>query len=257
MISARCYVCAVAAVALFAPRCCAAQDDVVDIAAREVRADDDPHKRYFMIGPRQGAEPPEDGYGLIVVLPGGDGSADFHPFVKRIYKFAVPEGYVMAQPIAVQWTAAQKIVWPCAKSKVAGMKFSTEQFVGAVIDDVSRQTSIDPARVFTVSWSSGGPAAYAVSLKEKKVRGALIAMSVYHPKELLPLSRAKDRAFYVYHSPEDRVCPYRMAEQATRELEKNGAKVKLATYDGGHGWQGPLYDDIGAGIAWLEVNSKH
>jgi predicted esterase len=45
-----------------------------------------------------------------------------------------------------------------------------------------------------------------------------------------------------------------MAEQAEKELKKAGAAVKLVEYDGGHGWHGPLYDDIRDGIKWLEKN---
>ncbi len=45
-----------------------------------------------------------------------------------------------------------------------------------------------------------------------------------------------------------------MAEKAVTELKKSGATVKLATYEGRHGWWGNLYDDIRAGIEWLEKN---
>ncbi len=45
-----------------------------------------------------------------------------------------------------------------------------------------------------------------------------------------------------------------MAEQAAKDLEKNGAKVKLVKYEGGHGWQGNLYDQIRSGVEWLEKN---
>src|SRR5262249_22746607 len=77
----------------------AAQDDVADIASQDLRAGKDEHKRYFLIEPPKGVKAPTKGYGLVVVLPGGDGSADFQPFVKRIFKNAVPEGYVLAQPV--------------------------------------------------------------------------------------------------------------------------------------------------------------
>ena len=63
------------------------------------------------------------------------------------------------------------------------------------------------------------------------------------------------RAFYLLHSPDDRVCPFRMAEQATAEQGRAGAAVKLATYEGGHGWRGPVYPQIRAGIEWLEKNA--
>ena len=46
-----------------------------------------------------------------------------------------------------------------------------------------------------------------------------------------------------------------MTKQAVKDLEKNGAKVKLLTYDGGHGWRGGLYDHIRKGVAWLDKNN--
>ena len=146
---------------LFAGRRLAAQEDVADITSQDLRADKDENKRYFLVGPHKGVTAPKKGYGLLVVLPGGDGSADFHPFVKRIYKIAVPEGYVLAQPVAVKWTEKQQIVWPTDKNRVEGMKFSTEEFVDAVIGDVGDRHKLDPERTFTLTWSSSGPAAYA------------------------------------------------------------------------------------------------
>lgn len=79
-------------------------------------------------------------------------------------------------------------------------------------------------------------------------------MSVFKPDLLPPLEKAKGHAYFLYHSPDDRVCPFRMAEQAEKDLKKNGAVVKLMTYQGGHGWRGDLYDNIRDGIEWLEKN---
>ncbi len=78
------------AVCLFPAGRLAAQEDVADVVSRDLRAGKDEHQRYFLIGPAKAARPARKGYGLLVVLPGGDGSAEFHPFVKRIYKNAVP-----------------------------------------------------------------------------------------------------------------------------------------------------------------------
>jgi predicted esterase len=233
------------------------QDDVADVPSEDLRAGKDDNKRYFLVGPMKGAKAPAEGFGLVVVMPGGPGSADFHPFVKRIYKNAVPDGYLVAQPVAVKWADDQQIVWPTEATRklVPAAKFSTEAFVEAVIEDVASKHKIDPKRVFTLSWSSSGPAAYPISLTSKKVTGSFVAMSVYKPDQLPKLEAAKGHAYYLYHSPDDRVCPYRMAERAAKELKEAGAKVELKTYDGGHGWRGPLYDDIRAGIQWLEENS--
>lgn len=232
-------------------------DDVKDVPAQDLKIGKDAHKRYFLIGPAKNAKAPAAGFGLIVVMPGGPGTADFHPFIKRIYKNAIPEGYIIAQPVAVQWNAEQEIVWPTAKDKddIKGLKFTTEEFVDAVIADVGAKQKLNPARIFTLSWSSSGPAAYAVALSNPKVRGSFVAMSVFKPDRLPKLDGAKGHAFYLYHSPDDNICPYRMAEQAAKELDKAGAKAKLVDYDGGHGWRGPLYDNIGDGIKWLESNA--
>jgi predicted esterase len=177
--------------------------------------------------------------------------------VKRIYKNALSDGYLAAQPIAIKWTPGQKIVWPTKTNSVAKMKFSTEEFVDAVIEEVAKKHKLDRARVFTLSWSSSGPAAYAVSLRNKNhVKGSFVAMSVFNPRFLPPLKEAKGHAYYLYHSPDDRVCPYRMAEQAKTRLAENGAKVRLDTYEGGHGWRGDLYNDIREGVERLEKNQE-
>jgi RNA polymerase sigma factor (sigma-70 family) len=229
--------------------------DVADIPSQELQAAGDTDKRYFLIGPKKNARPPAEGYGLVVIMPGGDGSADFNPFVKRIHKHALPDRYLAAQPVALRWTPDQQIVWPTKTNPVAKMKFSTEEFVEAVIADVSKKHRLDRTRVFTLSWSSSGPAAYAISLQNKRsVTGSFIAMSVFNPQFLPSLKGAKGHAYYLYHSDEDRACPYRMAEQAKSSLAENGAKVRLETYEGGHGWRGDVYNDIRNGVEWLEKN---
>src|SRR5438067_12580506 len=107
------------------------------------------------------------------------------------------------------------------------MKFSTEEFVSAVIKDVAGKHKLDPRHIFTLSWSSSGPAAYAISLTNKKITGSFIAMSVFKPNQRPPLDKAKGQAYFLFHTPDDRVCPFRMAEQAQPDLEKHSANVKL------------------------------
>ena len=235
-----------------------AQDDVADVPSKQVSIGGDDKKSYFLIGASETAKPPEKGFGLIIIMPGGDGSAEFHPFVKRIVKNGLPNGYLAAQPIAVKWTDGQQIVWPTETSKAEGQKFSTETFVKDVIADVRgvQKQKIDPAKIFTLSWSSSGPAAYAISLtKDTGVVGSFVAMSVFKPDQLPPLTNAKGHTYFIYHSPDDKVCPPRVAEQARDDLKKNDAKVEFKTYPGGHGWRGPLYVDVRAGVEWLEQNA--
>jgi predicted esterase len=241
--------------AILFPRPLAAQDDVANIPSQDLRAGNNEKMRYFLIGPQQGTKAPEEGFGLVIVLPGGDGGEDFNPFVKRIYMNALPENYLVAQPVAVKWTAKQAITWPTEKNKAKEQKFSTEEFISKVIDDVAAKHKLNPEHIFTLSWSSGGPAAYAISLSNKKVTGSFVAMSVFKAGDFPSLDNAKGRAYYLYHSPDDRTCPIRFAKQAVKDLENKGANVKLAAYEGGHGWRGDVFGDIRAGIEWLEKNN--
>ncbi|MBX3411177.1 MAG: hypothetical protein KF708_00560 [Pirellulales bacterium] len=232
-----------------------AQDDVAHIKSESRRIEGDQQRRYFLVGPKADETPPAKGYGLIVVLPGGDGGAEFHPFVKRLFDQAVPAGYLLAQPVSPRWTPRQQITWPTKKSRVPGMQFTTEEFIAQVMADVEREQQLDPQRVYVLGWSSGGSAAYAATLGSPRVRGAFAAMSIFKPEILPPLTAAQGRAFYIYHSDNDRVVPVRFADAAARQLSQAGADVKVTKYAGGHGWQGDIFSDVRTGIEWLEEHT--
>lgn len=215
----------------------------------------DSQKTYFLIGAPESRS--AEKLGLVILLPGGGGGAAFHPFCKRIYKHALGQKYIAAQPVSVKWTARQRIVWPTKNDRVPGAKFTTEQFVEEIIGELRDKFKIDPKRIFTLSWSSSGPAAYEISFQQNSpVTGSYIAMSVFRPKAPGWQQTAKKHAYFIDHSPEDKTCPYRMAKKANQLLSAAGAKVKLNTYSGGHGWHGDVYGRIRYGIAWLEKNQR-
>jgi predicted esterase len=61
--------------------------------------------------------------------------------------------------------------------------------------------------------------------------------------------------FYILHSPQDFI-KMRFPEAAQKALSSAGAKVKLTTYQGGHGWHGDPRKMIRTGMTWLESQSK-
>ena len=223
-----------------------------DLPVEERRAGDDEHKRYFLMGPKS-EKPPEQGYKLLLVLPGGDGSDEFRPFIESVAKNALSDEYLVAQLVAPKWFEGEDgIIWPTTKSREKKMKFTTEQFIDAVVEDVSKRHKVDAKHVYALGWSSSGPAVYAAALRPRTpITGSFIAMSVYKPAEYPPVANAKGRPFYILHSPQDFI---RMTfpENARKQLAAAGAKVKLQTYEGGHGWHGDPFEMIGAGIDWLE-----
>ena len=229
-------------------------EDVADVPAEDCLAGGDKQKRYVIIGHDTQKQMPKDGYGLLLVLPGGSGNIDFHLFVKRIHKNAVPADFVTVQLVAPVWSEEQagKMVWPTERQQPKEAEFTTEELVIAVVKEVEKKLKVDRKRVFTLAWSSSGPAAYALSLTRKSpVTGTFVAMSVFKPDSLPSLSAAKGHAYYILHSPEDFI-PIKMAEEARDTLKKKKAKVEFKTYEGGHGWRGDVYGNIRDGVTWLE-----
>jgi len=244
----------VALASILPTRAASAQDEP---KPEDVLIGGDAQQRYLLHGPGADAKPPRDGWRLLIVLPGGDGSAEFAPFVGRIRENALDGDWLIAQIVAPKWSEDQTIVWPTRRSPTPGMEFGCEELFAAVVKDVAAKRELDPRYLFTLAWSSSGMLAYGLGLDpESGVTGSFVAMSVYKPDELPSLKRAKGERFYILHSPDDRVCPLRMAEQARDELGEAGAIVEYATYAGGHGWQGDVYGNLRTGLAWLEKQAE-
>ena len=236
-----------------------APDSKVDEPApAEIRIGGDEHKSYLLHGGGEGEKAPASGWKLLVVMPGGDGSAEFAPFVGRIRENALGKDWLVAQIVAPVWSAdqAKSNVWPTKLHPWPKMEFPCEELFAEVLADVGKGRELDPKHLFTLAWSSSGILAYTLGLqKETPVTGTFVAMSVFKPELLPSLKGAKGRRFYVLHSPEDFI-PIRMAEEARDQLTKKGATVAYATYDGGHGWKGDVYGMIRKGIGFLEKEAK-
>lgn len=232
------------------------QNDVKDIESVKKTVRPHAELQYFMMQ-RAGEAAPKGGYKVMMILPGGNGSAQFEPFVQRIMKYALPKGYVVVQPIAVKWTEAQKIVWPTKVAPVKGMKFTTEQAMDAILKDVSKQVKVDKKHVYAMGWSSSGPAVYAAALRKKTpFKGYYVSMSVFKENERARLRNAEKQKFYIEHGDSDRVCPLWMAKKAAEVLKANKAKVEFSVYQGGHGWVGNPYGRIKKAVGFLEGEEK-
>ncbi len=221
---------------------------------QESRAGGDVDKQYFLIGPRPGDAMPPEGWGLVVIVPGGDGGPGFHPWCRRMVEEAFPPGFVGAQLVAPVWSAdPRRVVWPRRRLNPDRAGFVTEDFILQVVAEVRCRMSIDVRRIVALGWSSGGPPVYAVALDPAgPVSGALVAMSVFQPETLPPLAGAAGRSFYILHSPQDALIPIALHAQAAEGgLADHGARVTLATYTGGHGWHDDPMGRIRLGIEWL------
>ena len=237
-----------------------AQEFNAKVSAQERQVGANSDQKYILIehkGPRQSDEK----RGLILILPGGPGSKDFVPFCANVLTlWGIPTNFVAAELIAPQWsTNKDRIVWPGKSFPDPRAKFATEDFLAAVINDVSGLRKIDERFVFTLGWSSSGHVLYSASVSNEKVRGSIIAMSRFLPGTFPNLEQVRGKNYFLYHSPEDQICPFAEAKLAEQTLKEHGANVKLVTYKGGHGWVPNTYycDRIKEGIEWLKgINSE-
>jgi len=220
--------------------------------------DGDERKRYLLHGLEEGAKAPKEGWKLLVVMPGGSGSADFASFVGRIRENALGDDWLVLQLVAPVWSEeqAKAKVWPTKRSPWPKMKFSCEELFEDALEDVRKEHELDPKYLFTLAWSSSGTLAYTLGLERKTpVTGTFVAMSVFKPELLPSLRGAKGRSFFLLHSPEDFI-PIRMAEEARDQLKEHGAEVEYATYPGGHGWKGDVYGMMRRGLEHLEEEAR-
>ncbi|MEO6594700.1 MAG: hypothetical protein ABIP94_08095 [Planctomycetota bacterium] len=219
-----------------------------------------PQSLYFVVPPKKPLGSGKEG-GLIVVLPGGDGSREFLPWVENGLLAQRPDDCTGVLVTAVKWQADRRIVWPLASSKVPGMKYTTDEYVRAVVaavekEAVEKKQPIDPARRVLVAWSSSGPAVYPMLIaKDTLFERGYVAMSVW-PPGLGDLRAAKGRRFFLDQSPDDQTTAFRFVREAFDALTKAGAEVRLSTYDGGHGWHDNPLPRIEEGLRWLLSDEK-
>ena len=109
-----------------------------------LHAQGDERKRYFLIGlPRARAGTPTEGYGIVVVLPGGPGSADSHSFRQAHLQACSPRGVSRRPTRGYKMDRAPANRLAYEKNSAEEMGFSTEEFVAAVIQDVQSRAKLD------------------------------------------------------------------------------------------------------------------
>ncbi|HZN41036.1 MAG TPA: hypothetical protein VFD82_19675 [Planctomycetota bacterium] len=208
-----------------------------------------PRSLWFLLPPRE-APPRSKELGLVVVLPGGTGSRDFLGFVEGGLLAQAPGDCVGALVTATKWTDDQQVVWPTAADKVPGMKYTTEEYVGAVVAAVEKEYAIDPARRVVVAWSSSGAAMHPLlASRASPFARAYVAMSIW--PDLRDLTAVKGRRYVLDQSPEDQTTVFWHVRAAHAALTKAGAQVQVSTYAGGHGWQDTPLPRFRKGLEWL------
>lgn len=223
---------------------------------------EDERGTYFVIT-RANADAKAKPAGILVILPGGPGSRDFLPFCANgIAQNAAPEDFISIQLVAPIWQpeipeAKRNVIWSSEIFPVPGAKFSTEEFIDKAVAEVRKSLGIDPKHIVTLGWSSSGHVVYSASTRCKEVTGSIPAMSRFLPDTYIQTGKVRGKPFFLYHSPEDKVCPYADVAISEKFLTKHKAIVKTQDYPGGHGWTAGTdhMANLRAAIEWLRTAS--
>jgi len=203
---------------------------------------------YFVVPARKKAKKQS----LLVVMPGGPGTRDFLPWVENGILGTAPDDCVGVMVTAAKWRKDQKIVWPTRTGKVRGMRFTTEDYVRAVVAAVRKSHNIASDRIALLSWSSSGPASYLLLTDKKSpFTHGYVAMSVWRALPKKALKGALGRRFVLDQSPDDETTTFPHVRRAFAALDGAGAQVMLSTYDGGHGWQDGPIPRLRRNLKWL------
>lgn len=204
---------------------------------------------YFVLAPRKAPSAGRPAR-LLVVVPGGDGSAGFWPWVRDSLAAQVPPECAVAMVTAAKWRDDQQIVWPTAQHPVDGMKYPTEKVVRAVVRQVAREFAVEPGDVAVLAWSSGGAAVHPLlAAADGPFARGYVAMSIF--PDGLDVAAAKGRRYVLDQSPEDQTTIFQHVRTAHAALTTAGAQVLVSTYRGGHGWQDAPLPRLKKNLAWL------
>lgn len=212
-------------------------------------------KQKFTFVIRHKAKKDAKAKGIGIILPGGFGDVAFLPFCANLFaRRAYPNDWIVVELVAPIWgkRTMATTVWPSKTFKLREAKFDTEEFIKATIEELSRDCVPD-APVILQAWSSSGHAAISATLEQEEIDGILLCSSRSPRRLFKPESGAKGKSFFLYHSPDDRVTVFSDPQAAVKFLPDMGARAKLVTFRGGHGW--PATADHAAnlrkGIEWI------
>lgn len=125
----------------------------------------------------------------------------------------------------------------------------SERFIMAVLDEASKENTIDQKRTLVAGFSMGGAGTWMLAGKHAdRFRGAIVLAAAPPPPDLKPAIPV-----YVIHSRKDESQPFEKTEQAVHALEGAGANVTLAALDDvPHRDVSQYIEPLSAALPWIK-----
>ena len=166
------------------------------------------------------------------------------------YLIALVEPPVSGEKAPGGWLTKQNIA-----TLSPGTRYSTEDFVAQIVQQLQLNTAIDPNRVFLLGEGNAGVAACSCALqKSTPFAGFCLLSSQFHTAALPPLALAKGRRFFILTGSRDRSGVSVLSGAAEGLLKGRGAIVKAEKYEGSMNslLEEGAFAPIKSALQWLE-----
>lgn len=125
---------------------------------------------------------------------------------------------------------------------------TSKKLIHSVIQNTMNDSGLQPGNAILMGFSQGAILGYSVALSYPESVKALVAMSGYINKELLPdnmpYERLKHLDILITHGTEDPIIPFEWAKKSADFLEKNKISHRFYGYHAGHGIDSQAFLEI-------------
>ncbi len=125
---------------------------------------------------------------------------------------------------------------------------TSRERIKAFIESTSEAFHIPKGNTILMGFSQGAILSYSVALTYPELVQAVVAMSGYISKQLLPenmnYERLKHLDFLITHGTDDPVIPFEWAKKSAEFLEANKLNHRFFGYRAGHGIDNQTFDEI-------------
>ena len=169
---------------------------------------------YLLFRPAKYDQDPQRRWPFILYLHGGSARGDD---LERLRKMGLPKR--LEQDAEFPFIVASPLL-------PEGEIWTDVQALGALIDEVTREHRVDPARVYVTGHSMGGRGALYLAHKQPERFAAVAALSPYSP--ITAWSKGLTNVpLWLVHGAKDVQAPIKDTEEIVRRIEKAGGAPRF------------------------------
>lgn len=129
--------------------------------------------------------------------------------------------------------------------------------VKAIVEKIRRMPNVDLKKVYLGGFSAGANMTYIIALDSPEVFAGVIAFSGMMQKEFMTDDKVKKAAgkvpLYLVHGKQDEMMPISLGRDARDYFKKNGFRVTLMEFEGGHTLPANYPDVLKEAILWFHT----